>query len=354
MITAIVAPAAPFLIFMFKETGNPVFPLYNRVFRSPYWTPESLASPEIGPHNLLQTLLWPFWVYVNPEHGSDFLGVDRIALAFIFAIASVLAPRVKPSLKLLGFVTASSILLWSASSGNLRYGIFAEVLGGILILSVLASLLSTYGAGDEPAKRRRLAVLVLCFSVLIAMQLFRSYRDALTQHRMINSDTVKATLFQDVRGYVHESAYLFRDRSTKRFLNADERRTVDNVDVWVNSYPTTVGMMVSLKPEIPIIAVTMFLPDTDNFYPLKTAAARERYELARNAAAGKHLYSVALEEHIDEALGYLKRAGLEPTRVQMWQLPYYSPYTHMKVALIELENAPPNQSSRAPAEKHPN
>src|SRR6266851_4011309 len=31
MMAAIVAPAAPFFVFMFMETGNPVFPFYNRV-----------------------------------------------------------------------------------------------------------------------------------------------------------------------------------------------------------------------------------------------------------------------------------------------------------------------------------
>jgi len=102
-----------------------------------------------------------------------------------------------------------------------------------------------------------------------------------------------------------------------------------------------------LKPEIPIIAVTGFSTDPWSYDPLKTAAARERYEIARKATAGKHLYSITYDAHLDEALGYLDRAGLRPTRIQMWQLPYYSPYTHMKVSLIELENAVPDQSNNA-------
>jgi hypothetical protein len=249
------------------------------------------------------------------------------------------------SVKLLGLVTASSILLWSASSGNLRYGIFAEVLGGILVLSVLASLLSTSDDSVDPAKRRRLVVLGLSFSLLIAMQVGGAYRQTLTLNQLIYGDKLQPTIFQDVRGFVSESAYLFRDRSMKHFLSADEQQTVESIDIWVNSYPTTVGLMASLKPEIPIIAVTSFQDDLWSFDPLKTSAARERYETARKAVLGKRLYSIALEAHLDEALGYLKRAGLRPVRVQKWQLPYYSPSMHLQVVLIELGNAAPNLST---------
>ena len=351
MIAAIVVPAAPFFIFLFMETGNPVFPLYNRVFRSPYWKTDNLVSPGLGPRNILETLLWPFWVYIYPERGSEFMGGDnpntgRIALGFIFAVASLVTPRLSSTMRLLGLVTASGILLWSASSGDLRYGIFAEVLGGIVILSVLASLLRTSRDSGGPPQSRKLAVLASSFSLLIAIQVFTSYREALTLDPLAYGDKVQPTIFQDARGYAHESAYLFRDRNMKRFLSSDEQRTIDNIDVWVNSYPTTAGMMASLKPAIPIIAVTSFQRTPGSYDPLTTEAARERYELVRKAAAGKHVYSLAYEAHLNEALSYLKRAGLRPARMQMWELPYYSPYTHMKMTLIELENVEPNQSDR--------
>jgi len=351
MMAAIIAPSAPFFVFMFMETGNPVFPFYNGVFRSPYWLPDSVPATPIGPKSILQILLWPLWVYVFPERGTEFLGgtlpyTGRITFGFIFAIASLFTPRFSPPVKLLGLVTASSIFLWSASSGNLRYGMFAEVLGGIVVLAVLASLLTK--SGDvEPPQRRKLAVLAVSFSVLIALQVFSSYKQALTLNQTLYQETVRATVFQDPRGYLRESAYLFRDRNMERFLSSDEQRTVDSVDVWVNSYPATVGMMASLKPEIPIIAVTLFGPETTTYDPLKTAAAWDRYEIAKKAAVGKRLYSIAFEDHLDEALGHIKRAGLRPARIQMWQLPYYSPYTHLKVALIELENATPTQSNSA-------
>ena len=355
MIAAIVAPVVPFFIFMFMETGNPVFPLYNRVFRSPY-SPDYVPASVLGPKGILETLLWPFWVYIYPERGSEFLGGDnpytgRIALGFIFAIASLLTSRVSPSVRLLGLLTAASILLWSASSGNLRYTISGEVLSGIVILSVLASLLRTSRDSGGPPQSRKLAVLAASFSLLIAIQVFSSYKEALTLNRLAYGDKVQPTIFQDAKGYAHESAYLFRDRNMERFLSSDEQRTVDSIDVWVNSYPTTVGIMASVKPEIPIIAVTLYQQTPGSYDPLTTVAARERYETAIKAAAGKHVYSLAYEAHLNEALGYLKRAGLRPARIQMWQVPYYSPYTRMKMALIELENDEANQQTMPLVEK---
>ncbi|MDQ2855819.1 MAG: hypothetical protein M3R68_05785 [Acidobacteriota bacterium] len=351
MCAVIVAPAAPFYVFMFMETGNPVFPLYNRVFQSRYWTADSGPASVFGPRGILQTLLWPFWVYIYPERGSEFLGGDnpytgRIVLGLVFAIASLLATRFNSSVRMLGLVTAASIFLWSASSGNLRYGVVSEVLSGVVILAVLASLLRKSSDGSQDPQSRKPAVLASAFSLLIAMQVIGSYKEALTLNRLSYSDKVQATIFQDVRGYARESANLFRDRSMGRFLSSDEQQMIEGVDVWVNSYPTTVGIMISLKPEIPIMAVTLF-QGPGSFDPLTTAGARERYEAAKKATAGKHLYSLAYEEHLKESLVYLKRAGLRPARVQLWQVPFYSTSMRLKMALIELESAAPDHSTGA-------
>jgi len=346
MIAAIVTPAAPFLIYMFRETGNPVFPLYNRVFRSPYWTPENLSIAGFGPQNILQTLLWPFWVYIYPERGSEFSGGDnpytgRLPLVLIFVVVSLCSRRVSTPVKFLAAVTGASIFLWSASSGNLRYGLCAEVLGGIVIISVLATLIKTSGNSSNPRERRTTVALAACFALLIAMQVITSYKEVFTLSPVSYGDKVQATIFQDPSGYANESRQLFRDRRMADFLNPDERQMIAEVDVWVNSCPTTVGLMASLRPDLPILGVTPFQPSSGNFDPLKSTAGNNRYQIAKRAAAGKHLYSIVYEAELSEALGYLNRAGLRPRNTRLWQLPYYSPYQRMKVALIELENVEP-------------
>jgi hypothetical protein len=295
----------------------------------------------------LQTVLWPFWVYIYPERGSEFSGGDnpytgRIPLALIFVVVSLWSRRVSTPVKLLAVVTGASIFLWSASSGNLRYGLCAEVLGGIVITSVLAALIKASAKSNNPRERRTTVVLAACFSVLIAMQVVTSYKSVFTLSRVSYGDKVQMTIFQDPNGYVRESAYLFRDRRMSDFLTPDERQMIAGVDVWVNSYPTTVGLMASLRPDLPILGVTLFQPTGGNFDPLKTTAGNDRYQIAKQAAAGKHLYSIVYQQELNQALVYLNRAGLRPKSTRTWQLPYYSPYQRMNVALIELENAEPD------------
>jgi hypothetical protein len=343
MIAALLTPVAPFLVYMFLETGNPVFPLYNRVFRSPYWTPDNLSVPGFGPQNILQTLLWPFWVYIYPERGSEFSGGDnpytgRLPLALIFVVVCLLSRRVSTPVKHLAIVTGASIFLWSASSGNLRYGVCAEVLGGVVIISVLAALIKASGKSSNLRERRTTLALAVSFAVLTAMQVVTSYKSVFTLSRASYGDKVQATIFQDPHGYAKESAQLFRDRRMADFLSPEERQMIAGVDVWVNSYPTTVGLMAGLRPELPILGVTLFQPSPGNFDPLKTTAGNSRYQNAKQAAAGKHLYSIVYEAQVTEALAYLSRAGLRPKSTRMWQLPYYSTYQRMNVALIELEN----------------
>ena len=35
---ALVAPLVPFSLFMYKEAASPIFPYYNNIFRSPYFS----------------------------------------------------------------------------------------------------------------------------------------------------------------------------------------------------------------------------------------------------------------------------------------------------------------------------
>ncbi|MCU1268438.1 MAG: hypothetical protein JWM21_4756 [Acidobacteria bacterium] len=348
MAAAFIAPAAPFFIFMFRATGNPVFPLLNSLFRSPL-SPNILPDSGLGPASILQTLLWPFWVFLYPERGSEFLGGDnpytgRITLAVIFAVVAVLTPQLDKQLRLLGLVAFVSIILWSASSGNLRYGIFAEVLGGILIIAVLAALYRTAG----PAPRRKLAILVSSFAVLLAVQVLRSYQETLTLSRLSYGDKIQPTIFQDRRVYA-EFGNIFRDRNAPRFLSSEERQTLAGIEVWVNSYPTTVGLMASLKPQIPILTVTLYQPTPGSYDPLSTDAARARFAMAQSAVTGKRLYSLVYEEHLKEALAYLNRVGLKPARIDAWQMPYYSMNEHLSMKLIELRKAEPNDARNVPA-----
>ncbi|HEX8144159.1 MAG TPA: hypothetical protein VF553_16275 [Pyrinomonadaceae bacterium] len=338
---AALAPAAPFTAYMIRTTGSPVFPFYNKLFRSVLWLPNNISDPINGPKNIIETVLWPLWVYLYPERGSEFSGAGapytgRIALGFIFAFVGLLAPQVKESTRQLAAMTLCAMFLWSASTGNLRYGLFLEVLSGVLIISVLVSLLEYYRKLGT-VNPYRVTALALCFAVVIGMQVLSSYRQAATLDQCFFGDKVQSTVFQEPRSYLREAAYFLDDRNALSFLPAEQQTILSGVDVWINAYPTTSGLMASLKPTTPMISVTPFLPTIDVFDPLRTRAGLEAYRSAMNQVRGKRLYTLTHKIRLNETLKTLERAGLTPVRVTDMQMPFYSVTTGMKVALIEVE-----------------
>src|SRR4051812_36531418 len=178
-LAVLIFPAAPYLLYMWHETGNPTFPFLNRFFHSPLWGNARLDDPFHGPKSFVEIVLWPFWVYFNPERGSEFVGGDsaytgRIALGFIFALVSLLAPGLKPEIRKLGYIGAASTILWSVSSGNLRYGIFLEVVGGIVTLSVIAAILRTIPKDQGQRQVIQRTALFSSFAILFLLQITTS------------------------------------------------------------------------------------------------------------------------------------------------------------------------------------
>jgi hypothetical protein len=345
-IAALVAPAAPFLIYMWSQTGNPTFPYYNKLFRSPLWDASNIEDPTHGPKTIIELILWPFWVYIYPERGSEFVGGDsvytgRITLGLVFAIVCIVMPRISAPIRKLGIIAVCSTFLWSASTGNLRYGIFLEIIGGVVTVSVLATLLQNIPA-DSGKNRLRRTALLSAFTILLGMQVLTSYRQAATLDQNLFGDKVQPTIFQVWNKYVSQLPYLLRDRRAKSFLSETELQAIESVDVWINAYPTSAGLMSSLRPEIPMISVTPFLTDVKIYDPLITEAGRSKFNQAILLANGKRLYSITLERNLDGTLNNLHRAGLGAANITRLAMPFYSNEIRMDVVLIEVKTDVPH------------
>lgn len=339
------APAVPFMTYLAVATGSPVFPYYNKLFRSDLWLATNISDPINGPKNLLETILWPLWVYVYPERGSEFSGggapyTGRITLGFVISLVGLMSPWVKGSVKQLSAVMLGAAILWSFSTGNLRYGIFLEVLGGVVIISTLASLFKHYSTMMS-VNRHKITALAASFVLLIGMQVFNSYRQAATLDQQFYGDKVQPTVFQEPQRYLRDSASFFTDRDAFSFLPAEQQRLFGKVDVWINSYSTTSGLMTSIKPDIPMISVTPFLPEIDLFYPLRTEAGRSKYMKTLSQANGKGLYSITLQNHLKESLNNLQKAGLAATNITNLAMPFYSHENQINVVLIEVKIGSP-------------
>ncbi|MFN8562310.1 MAG: glycosyltransferase family 39 protein [Anaerolineae bacterium] len=143
LIVPAIVVGLPWYLITFLWTGNPLYPLYNRIFRSPYWHLENpmftqaLYGLGVGPPALL-ALFWNItfhgdWFYQG-VFGTVLLGIPFLMAPFwpFVAFQTARYRRVYPLLLLL---LATSAFLWALTIQNLRYLLFALPIVALLTAS---------------------------------------------------------------------------------------------------------------------------------------------------------------------------------------------------------------------------
>ncbi|MEY4760908.1 MAG: hypothetical protein RLZZ200_764 [Pseudomonadota bacterium] len=148
--------------------GNPVFPMFNQVFRSPYFVGESVAIDRFRPASLADALCYPLdLANAFRLRGLEGISVDLRPLSLLCLLAVLCAAafsrrtQLQPgrTTVLLSVTLGISLSLWLATSGNIRYSIESFLLIGPMI-----ALIASKAGG--PLKKPALAGLAL----LIAAQ----------------------------------------------------------------------------------------------------------------------------------------------------------------------------------------
>ena len=288
-------PLLPHAVYIQRETGSPVFPLYNELFKSPYWPLVNAADGRWGPKGLWQTLGWPLLIPFKTERLCEAnLAVysGRLSLGFVAALVCLLLPGLDRRARLLAFVTLLGALLWAATSGYARYMLPLELTGGVLCLC-LAHFLA---ARARPlARRARAAVPALFWGVLLAQSaaaaVFVSGREW----------GGRPTFIQQPKSYLREARHVLRDRSLPGYLSPEEREALGGVGAWVVSSVKSNGVEVLLRGDVPMLA----LHNTEYF---DTAAGREKFARALRDAGDRRMYSLSLTDELGTARERLERA----------------------------------------------
>jgi hypothetical protein len=143
----------PHAVTLWQATGNPLFPLYNQVFRSPEYLAVPLIDARFLPRSTLQAVFYPFWWLTTTSNLVTELEMRdwRLAIAFLcWPAAAILTARggvpglPRASWLLLG-TCALAYAGWAALFGIYRYLVFLELLAAILVLQALAQLLRGRG-----------------------------------------------------------------------------------------------------------------------------------------------------------------------------------------------------------------
>lgn len=144
--------SGPWFLHVYLETGNPVFPLFNQIFRSPLYPEVSMTDDRFKPHGLLQTLFYPaYWAFRSSASVAE-VGVrdPRVLLNLFFACLIVcvsIRDRVKRVSETMddgvrrGLLIAVFLLFgyvsWEKQFSILRYLVPIEMIGGLLVIVLI-------------------------------------------------------------------------------------------------------------------------------------------------------------------------------------------------------------------------
>ena len=156
------AVAGHHLLTLWVDFGNPVFPLLNQFFQSPYFDPVSLRDKSFLPRDVWQAIAYPFyWARLNSYLVSEPPFRDwRGAITYV-AIAAGLIGFVRHRLRERNLPTGSaaptrglgllcafalvSYVVWEFSFGIYRYAVALEMLSGVIAMGAAVWLFRTGG-----------------------------------------------------------------------------------------------------------------------------------------------------------------------------------------------------------------
>ena len=133
--------------WLFERFGSPVFPMFNGVFRSPWFPPASLVDDRFLPRGWLQWLGYPlFWFGAGPFPGELPVHDPRAAIALVLGAAACVAwsvrrPAATPGLRAFLVFLAVGYAAWLGTSAILRYAVVLEVVAGLVVPGLLARVL---------------------------------------------------------------------------------------------------------------------------------------------------------------------------------------------------------------------
>ncbi len=164
-------------LMLWRELGNPIFPLFNAVFRSPELVPMNIMDWQFMPRGYLDALAYPFYWLLGDNRSSEYPFRDaRFAVAMVlilFGIGRSLIIRAaiftQRDIQFLLFF-AVSYATWLILFAIQRYAIVLELLcAPLIVLLISRCLAGRPGASLPRASAMRVNSVMAATAVLIAL-----------------------------------------------------------------------------------------------------------------------------------------------------------------------------------------
>ncbi|NYH47555.1 UNVERIFIED_ORG: hypothetical protein FHR68_001124 [Xanthomonas campestris] len=167
----LVLVAGPWYWQVWQHLGNPLFPQFNGVFKSPLAQPVSIADVRWLPRNLGEQLIWPLLFTFKPQRIGD-LGLVQAGWAVLYAVTLVAAGRglLRRPVRRVGLDRSAVVLLvffgvayalWQVIFSIHRYLVVLELLAPLVLWIVSRHAFATY------ADRKAAWLIGLCALVAV-------------------------------------------------------------------------------------------------------------------------------------------------------------------------------------------
>jgi len=135
---AFAVAAGPWMYVLYERFGNPLFPYYNDIFRSPWADPVRFTATRFGPTSLLEWTIFPYemlWKLEGFVSEPEFRDA-RPALLYTLAVAALIARPPRPAAmrsewRFIGVFFVASFLAWAVMYRIFRYVVPLEMIGAL-------------------------------------------------------------------------------------------------------------------------------------------------------------------------------------------------------------------------------
>lgn len=326
-----VFPSTAYLIYAYISTGNPVYWMFNSVFKSPYYLDSNFKDLRWGPDNIRDYILWPLRLVV----GYDSRVCELSTLPQIYILLGVISSIY---LTVRGFVKkiwdkgiGIFILLfwifyvqWLHSTGYPRYAIICEIMAAIICIYAVCDLLMA------PGKTIRVIAATVMLALVLQMQL--NYIEGINNsydwswRGTTAANITNGRLFDNMK-------WLLRDRGS---IGTDEQR--DKVDIFLESY-TNSQYMKMFDEDIPIINGYFIQTYLTQVHDVKGIdyPAYYREKIVAALEEGKGVYDLLAPENVYRAINLANAWGLRITECEYVES-YYTKDEYPVLIRYELAN----------------
>lgn len=221
-----------YIIFNWTCTRNPVFPYFNKIFKSIYFPNENFKDVRWGGETIQEKIMWVFYAAFNPEYRQSEIYDERPVLlqfaligTFVLLLIYVVLwfsrrKKISSNYFVVFTIAVSSSLMWGMTTGYSRYFLFGKILWGILAFYFVIILMRTNRTILSAVAGVCSVIIVFCSMVNISSML--SGRNwSWTKYDMVS--------------YCKQLNYVFKDHDITNDYNQD-------IDLFVLTDQTVMGI----------------------------------------------------------------------------------------------------------------